>query len=154
MFVTCHKSWVFFSVELIKNLILKCFYFLIKMTFTAFYVFRCSLGSHGCYIFCTESQDISASVRACCSLKFSSATEHEKANINRLIDPLGHLSKQKRGENPISGSILPDLWSKGIYGFLLHYLNSVKVLFLKRKKKKKSTGSYCVVLQAVSVKLI
>jgi len=79
------------------------------MTFTAFPTCHCSLGSHGCYVFCTESQDISASVRACCSLEFSSATEHEKANINRLVDPLGHLSKQKQGENPRSGSILPDL---------------------------------------------
>lgn len=79
------------------------------MTSTTYYLSHCSLGSHGCYIFCTESQDISASVRACCSLKFSSATEHEKANVNRLIDPLGHLSKQKQGENPISGFTLPDL---------------------------------------------
>lgn len=79
------------------------------MTFTAFGVCPCSLGSHGCYVFCTESQDISASVRACGSLKFSSATEHEKTNVNRLIDPPGLLSKQKQGENPISGSILPDL---------------------------------------------
>ena len=79
------------------------------MTSTTYYLSHCSLGSHGCYIFCTESQDISASVRACCSLKFSSATENEKANVNRLIDPLGHLSKQKQGENPISGFTLPDL---------------------------------------------
>lgn len=72
-------------------------------------VFPFSLGSHGCYIFCTESQDISASAGACGSLQFSSAKEHEKAHIHRLIDPLGHLSRHKRGGNPTSGSILPDL---------------------------------------------
>lgn len=128
-------SWVF-NVQLLYFLIKTC------ICMNPYYVLFFFLGSHGCYIFCTEPQDISASAGACGSFQFSSATEYEKTHIHRLIDPLGQLSRHKQRGNPASGSILPDLWSKGIYGFLLHYLNSVKVLFLKRKKK--STGSYCV----------
>lgn len=87
---------------------------------------HCFPGGHGCHIFCTESQDISACVRACRSFQLSSTAKHEKANINRLIDPLGVLSQSgKRGKKSnkwLSMCLACDL--KSIYKFLLHYLNS------------------------------